>query len=68
VEISVSGEAAAAGYCHCSSCRSWSAAPVNKFSLWKPETVTVTKGEEHIGVYHKTPGATASSARSAAGT
>jgi hypothetical protein len=55
VEISVEGDAAAAGYCHCSSCRSWSAAPVNQFSLWKTDTVTVQKGEEHIGTYHKTP-------------
>ena len=54
VEISVSGEAAAAGYCHCSSCRSWSAAPVNAFTLWKPDAVKITKGEDSIGVYHKT--------------
>ena len=54
VEITVTGEPAAAGYCHCASCRSWSAAPVNAFSLWKPESVKVTKGEGNIGVYHKT--------------
>ena len=55
VEVAVTGETVATGFCHCSSCRSWSAAPVNKFSLWKPEAVTVTKGEENIGVFHKTP-------------
>jgi hypothetical protein len=54
VEIAVSGEPVAAGYCHCSSCRSWSAAPVNAFSLWKPDAVKVTKGESRIGTYHKT--------------
>ena len=54
VEIAVTGAPEAAGYCHCSSCRSWSAAPVNAFSLWKPEAVKVTKGEGNIGVYHKT--------------
>ena len=54
VEITVTGEPAAAGYCHCASCRSWSAAPVNAFSLWKPESVKVTKGEGNIGIYHKT--------------
>ena len=54
VEIAVSGEPAAAGYCHCASCRSWSAAPVNAFSLWKPESVKVTKGADKIGTYHKT--------------
>ena len=54
VEIEVTGEPVAAGYCHCESCRSWSASPVNAFSLWKPDAVKVTKGEGNIGVYHKT--------------
>ena len=44
VELTVTGEPAAAGFCHCSSCRSWSAAPVNAFSLWKPDG-----GEDHQG-------------------
>ena len=54
VDLTVSGEPVAAGFCHCSSCRSWAAAPVNAFSLWKPDAVKVTKGEGNIGVYHKT--------------
>jgi hypothetical protein len=54
VEIRVSGEPAAMGYCHCASCRSWSAGPVNAFSLWKPDAVRVTKGASGIGTYHKT--------------
>src|SRR6185503_19929576 len=54
VELTVSGEPVAAGFCHCSSCRSWSAAPVNAFSLWKPDAVKFTKGESNVGVYHKT--------------
>jgi hypothetical protein len=54
VELTVTGTPVAAGYCHCASCRSWAAAPVNAFSLWKPEAVTVTKGEASIGVYNKT--------------
>jgi len=54
VEIKVTGEPVAAGYCHCASCRSWSAAPVNAFSLWKPKAVTVTRGADHVGTYHKT--------------
>jgi len=56
VTLEVTGEPAAMGYCHCSSCREWSAGPVNAFSLWKPESVRVTKGAEHIGTYAKTPG------------
>ena len=54
VRITVTGEAAGAGYCHCANCRSWSAGPVNAFTLWKPEAVSVTQGEEHIGEYHVT--------------
>jgi len=56
VTLEVTGEPAAMGYCHCSSCREWSAGPVNAFSLWQPESVRVTKGAEHIGTYAKTPG------------
>jgi len=55
VQIRVTGEPAAMGYCHCASCRSWSAGPVNAFTLWKPEAMQVTKGADHIAKYHKTP-------------
>jgi hypothetical protein len=55
VELAVIGEPAAMGYCHCDSCRWWSASPVNGFTLWKPEAVKVTKGAENIGTYSKTP-------------
>ena len=55
VKIEASGEPVGMGYCHCQSCRSWSAAPVNAFTLWKPDAVRVTVGAEHIGVYQKTP-------------
>src|SRR5882724_9853605 len=54
VEFTVTGEPAAMGYCHCESCRHWSAGPVNAFSLWQPSAVKVTKGAEFIGTYHKT--------------
>lgn len=55
VQFTVSGTPAAMGYCHCESCRSWSAAPVNAFTLWKPDAVQVTQGIESIGAYNKTP-------------
>jgi len=55
VRITVTGEPVAMGYCHCESCRHWSAGPVNAFTLWKPEAVNVTQGAEHIGTYNKTP-------------
>ena len=55
VELQVTGTPEAMGYCHCASCRSWSASPVNAFTLWKPENVKVTKGADLIGHYQKTP-------------
>jgi hypothetical protein len=55
VEFAVSGEPVAMGYCHCESCRSWSAAPVNAFTLWKPDAVKVTRGADLIGGFSKTP-------------
>jgi len=55
VELTVSGEPAGMGYCHCDSCRHWAAAPVNAFSLWRPEAVQVTRGADNIGTCNKTP-------------
>jgi hypothetical protein len=54
VEIEVRGAPEAMGYCHCRSCQSWSASPVNAFTLWKPENVRVTKGAQFIGRFQKT--------------
>lgn len=55
VKLSVAGAPAAMGYCHCESCRHWSAGPVNALTLWAPDAVTVTQGAEHVGTYNKTP-------------
>jgi hypothetical protein len=55
IQFTVSGEPVVMGYCHCESCRHWSAAPVTAFSLWKPEAVKVTQGADLIGTYNKTP-------------
>ena len=54
VKISVSGDPAGMGYCHCNSCRSWSGGPVNAFSLWNPDAVKVTQGADKIATYAKT--------------
>ena len=54
VTLEVTGAPEAMGYCHCNSCRSWSAAPVNAFSLWKPEAVRITSGAEHLATFQKT--------------
>jgi hypothetical protein len=53
VELEVTGAPEAMGYCHCASCRSWSAGPVNAFTLWKPENVKVTKGSDKVGHFQK---------------
>jgi hypothetical protein len=53
VQIEVTGEPLGAGYCHCASCRSWSAGPVNAFTLWKPDSVKVTRGADQIGAFQK---------------
>jgi len=55
VRLTVTGTPVAQGYCHCESCRSWSAGPVNAFSLWKADDVRITRGADKIGSYAKTP-------------
>ena len=56
VQFELAGEPAAMGYCHCASCRQWSAGPVNAFTLWKPDAVHITRGAENLGTYNKTAG------------
>jgi len=53
IEIRVIGAPAAMGYCHCQSCREWSAGPVNAFTLWTPRALSITHGREHLGSYQK---------------
>jgi len=55
VEFEVTGQPVAMGYCHCESCRHWSAGPVNAFTLWQPQALRVTRGTDSIGTYNKTP-------------
>ena len=55
VQFTVAGKPAAMGYCHCDSCRTWSAGPVNAFTLWKPEALRVTRGADKIASFAKTP-------------
>jgi len=54
VEVKVTGEPAAMGYCHCESCRQWSAGPVNAFTLWSPSAVTITRGADQLASFSKT--------------
>lgn len=55
VAFTATGAPALMGYCHCSSCRHWSAGPVNAFTLWPPDALQVTAGADKIGTYNKTP-------------
>ena len=54
VHFNVTGEPALMAYCHCDSCRHWSAGPVNAFTLWSPDSFKVTQGEDNIGAFDKT--------------
>jgi hypothetical protein len=38
---------------NCRSCRSWSAGPVNAFTLWALTAITISKGQKHIATYRK---------------
>src|SRR5437667_156686 len=51
VEIEVSGDPLDMGYCHCNECRRYSTAPVSAFTLWKPENVKITKGQQFLGKF-----------------
>jgi len=55
VQFTVTGEPTGQGYCHCESCRKWSAGPVNAFTLWNPESVHIDKGAENVATFNKTP-------------
>jgi hypothetical protein len=55
VKVEVTGDPEGMGYCHCRSCRSWSGGPVNAFTLWKPDNVKVTQGDDRIATFQKTP-------------
>src|SRR5437868_5188598 len=55
VQFELSGAPAAMGYCHCESCRHWSAGPVNAFTLWNPQALRIKQGAAQIGSFNKTP-------------
>lgn len=55
VRFTLRGQPEAMAYCHCDSCRRWSAGPVNAFTLWKPENLQVTHGADRIAEFAKNP-------------
>jgi hypothetical protein len=55
VHFALSGEPVVMGYCHCESCRRWSASPVNAFAMWPLDHLQVVQGEELVCTFSKTP-------------
>lgn len=55
VQFEVTGQPVAMGYCHCESCRHWSAGPVNAFTLWKPDALRLTRGAADLATFNKSP-------------
>lgn len=53
VEFSLTGTPEAMAYCHCGSCRHWSAGPVSAFTLWQPDRFKITKGADNLGAFDK---------------
>ena len=53
VRIAVEGAPAAAGICHCESCRRWHSAPVNAWAIWPDARVEVVAGADALGEFNK---------------
>lgn len=56
VRFTLIGAPEAMAYCHCDSCRRWSASPVSAFTLWKPESLEIVKGLDKVAGFDKNPG------------
>lgn len=55
VEFTLTGSPEVMAYCHCESCRQWSAGPVSAFTLWKPDDIQITGGKENIDGFTGNP-------------
>ena len=67
VRFRATGVPVAMGYCHCTSCRVWSASPVNAFTLWKPDALTITRGAEDVATYNLSPASARKSCKTCGG-
>ncbi len=54
VDVEITGEPLEMGYCHCTSCRRHSGAPLSAFALYKRNSVKITRGEEFVQHFNKT--------------
>ena len=55
VEFTLKGNPEVMAFCHCDSCRQWSASPVSGFTLWKPENIQIVKGKDSIDGFTGNP-------------
>lgn len=67
VELEVTGAPAFAGYCHCTDCRGWLAAPVHAATLWPKDKFRFTKGADNLQTYKKTEASHRQSCRTCGG-
>ncbi len=56
VKFKLQGNPEAMAYCHCDSCRRWSAGPVSAFTLWQPGRVEITQGLDKMAGFDQNPG------------
>jgi len=55
VRFTLDAEPEAMAYCHCDSCRQWSAGPISAFTLWNPERLKITQGQENLTSFTGNP-------------
>lgn len=53
VTLRVTGSAVAEGFCHCNSCKAWSAAPMIPYMLFPQSAVEIAGGAEHLKIFDK---------------
>jgi hypothetical protein len=49
VQIDVEGDPLVQGFCHCTSCRRWTAQPFLAYALWPSPLVRVKAGSDRLG-------------------
>ena len=55
VKFTVTGNPEVMAYCHCESCRQWSAGPISAFTLWQPASLKITQGLDNIAGFDRNP-------------
>ncbi len=55
VKFTLTDQPEVMAYCHCDSCRQWSAGPVSAFTLWKPTSMHITQGANNVALFDQNP-------------